>query len=89
MTGGEWGEKVEKTIKFEINNLNELLAFTLKERGCGVRDAAKAIGMSSATVSRIVNGGGFEAKWILPIAEWCGLTMIEDAWQLWQLLEAK
>ena len=59
----------------------------MKERGAGVREVALAIGSSISTVSRITQGKGFEAKWIIPIAVWCDLGKYDDAEQLWELLE--
>jgi len=72
---------VEKTV--QINSLGDLLFATMNERRKGIREVARAVGMSPATVSRITSGAGFELKWIIPIAKWCGI----NAQQLWELLE--
>lgn len=73
---------MEKTVT--IRSLGELLFATMVERRMGVRGTGQAIGMSAATVSRITQGTGFEMKWIIPIAKWCGI----NATQLWELLES-
>lgn len=80
---------MEKIVTVQIHNLGELLAFTMKERGLGVREVAKALEISAATVSRITRGGNFQAKAIIPIAQWCALNKYEDAEELWDLLEPK
>ena len=72
---------MDKTIR--IDTLGEFLFFTMTERRVQGRKVAKEIGTSPATISRIINGFGFEIKLIVPIAKWCGL----NPQQLWELLE--
>ena len=70
-------------VRISVNSLGELLYATAAERHMSGRAAAKAIGLTIPTYSRIVNGGVFRLEWVLPIARWCGLT----PQQLWDLLD--
>lgn len=70
-------------LKTEVNSIGELLYFHMMDRRKGVREAGRELGISPATISRITQGKGFEIKWLLPIARWCGI----DAQQMWDLLE--
>ena len=70
-------------IELEVKTLGEYLKYKMVERKVSYHDIAPEIGMSIATLSRILHNGAFEIKWIIPLAKWCGLSTD----QLWDLLE--
>lgn len=73
------------TKQILIYTLADALRAGLYERRVSMREAARDIGMSTATLSRIVQGKGFEMKWVISIAKWLHLT----PQQLWDLLNTE
>ncbi|KKM01989.1 hypothetical protein LCGC14_1789000 [marine sediment metagenome] len=69
-------------IEIEVNTFGELLSTTMHRRGATTRSVSKELGMSPATVSRICSGKGFDVKWIVSIAIWCGINPAQS----WALL---
>lgn len=76
---------MKRTTVTRIETLGQMLAYRLREWDVGVREAAKEIGVSPATVSRAARDKPVQMNHIIPIATWCKLTPRD----LWGLLEAK
>ena len=65
-----------------ISTLSEMLEYTISQRKVNQKTAALAMGMSTATISRLIELNRYSRKWVMPIAIWCSLTPRE----LWDLL---
>ena len=61
-------------IELEITELGEYLYYVMNRDKVGVREVAKEIGSSAATVSRICRGEDFNIRLIKPISEYLKLT---------------
>ncbi len=68
--------------EIEFKTLNEYFAYLMHSRHQSVREVARQLKTSPATISRITNGQNFELKLVIPIAQWCSLTPQE----LWGLM---
>jgi len=66
----------------ECYSIRDILCHTMTAKGKNGKEAAKEIGTSTSTISRIINGKGFELQLIIPIATWCDI----NAEELWSLL---
>ena len=61
-------------IVLNVNNIGQYLKLKMAEKNMGVREVAKEIGTSSATISRITAGKMFDIRLIRPIAMWCDIS---------------
>ena len=71
------------TRGLRINTMGELLKYTLFDRNMSQARAAEEIGISEATISRMIREKGFWVRAIIPVAEWCNISTEE----LWVLLK--
>ena len=67
----------------EVTSLSECLRFQMFLNNHSTRDLAKTLGVSNSTVWRIINGGSYFARLVIPIAKYCRI----NPEQLWDLLE--
>ena len=56
--------------------IGQLLVLYRATKGCGVRDLAREVGISAATMSRIERGHAMDAETLLKI--WTWLNAVDD-----------
>ena len=70
-------------VEIEIKTLSDMVFFKMHDERLGVREVARAVGTSAATISRISTGHPMHVKHVIPIAKWLELSPK----QLWDFLE--
>lgn len=64
-----------KTAKQAVDNLSRMLRSDRRRDGLGVREAAKRIGISPATYSRLENGGVPSLETLVMVCDWYGISL--------------
>ena len=69
-------------IETQIDSLGHCLAVRRKEKRLSIDEVSQQLSIPRPTLYRIEKGSSISAKWLVPIAAWCGL----DPFDLWKLL---